>query len=98
MRIHESRSLYGNEDIRYDEILTPEIEENEVLVKVRVTGICGSDVPRVLYNGAHYYPIVLGHEFSGEVVETGKNVTNVSVGDRVSGIPFDSMHEVCRLP
>lgn len=80
--------LYGNEDIRYDETLTPQIVEDEVLVKVKVTGICGSDVPRVLYNGAHYYPIVLGHEFSGEIVEIGKNAINVSVGDRVSGIPL----------
>lgn len=80
--------LYANEDIRYEEIPTPEISEDEVLVKVKMTGICGSDVPRVLHNGAHYYPIVLGHEFSGEIVKTGKNVTDLQIGDRVSGVPL----------
>lgn len=80
--------LHANEDIRYEEIDTPKISDDEVLVKVRATGICGSDVPRVLHNGAHYYPIVLGHEFSGEVVEIGKNVESLQIGDRVSGVPL----------
>ncbi|WP_312644172.1 galactitol-1-phosphate 5-dehydrogenase, partial [Hydrogenoanaerobacterium sp.] len=59
-----------------------------VKVKVRATGICGSDIPRVLHNGAHFYPVVLGHEFSGDVVEIGEGVTNVKVGDTVSGAPL----------
>lgn len=80
--------LHANEDIRYEEIETPQISDDEVLVKVKMTGICGSDVPRVLNNGAHYYPIVLGHEFSGEVVKTGKNVEGFDIGDRVSGAPL----------
>lgn len=80
--------LYGNEDIRYTDIEKPEVAEGEVLVKVKMTGICGSDVPRVLHNGAHYYPIVLGHEFSGEIVEIGENVTGFEIGDRVSGAPL----------
>ncbi len=80
--------LYKNEDIRYEEVETPVISDNEVLVKVHVCGICGSDVPRVLNNGAHYYPIILGHEFSGEVVDAGKNVKKVKAGDRVAGVPL----------
>lgn len=80
--------LYGNEDIRYDEWETPVCGDNDVMVRVRATGICGSDVPRVLSNGAHFYPIVLGHEFSGDVVETGKNVTRIKAGDTVSGAPL----------
>ena len=40
--------LYANEDIRYEEVDTPIISEDEVLVRVKMTGICGSDVPRVL--------------------------------------------------
>ncbi|RPF49126.1 L-iditol 2-dehydrogenase [Hydrogenoanaerobacterium saccharovorans] len=80
--------LYGNEDIRYDEYPTPEVKPGTVKVKVRATGICGSDVPRVLHNGAHFYPVVLGHEFSGDVVEIGEGVTNVKVGDTVSGAPL----------
>ena len=80
--------LYGNEDIRFEEIENPKINENELLVKVRATGICGSDIPRVLHNGAHFYPIVLGHEFSGEVVEIGENVNGFKIGDRVAGVPL----------
>ena len=46
-------------------------EPDQVLVRIHATGICGSDVPRVLHHGAHFYPVVLGHEFSGDVVEVG---------------------------
>ena len=81
--------LYANEDIRYEEIPTPELKADQVLVKVKAVGICGSDVPRVLQNGAHYYPIVLGHEFSGEIVALGEGVTaDLKVGDRVAGVPL----------
>ncbi len=80
--------LYGNEDIRYDEYETPCIKPGCIKVKVRATGICGSDVPRVLHNGAHFYPVVLGHEFSGDVVEIGEGVIGFELGDRVSGAPL----------
>lgn len=80
--------LYGNEEIRFDDFKTPEVVAGTVKVKVVATGICGSDVPRVLHNGAHFYPIVLGHEFSGDVVEVGEGVTSLKVGDRVSGVPL----------
>lgn len=80
--------LYANEDIRYDDWETPEVRPGTVKVHVRATGICGSDVPRVLHNGAHFYPIVLGHEFSGDVVEVGEGVTSIKVGDTVSGAPL----------
>ncbi len=80
--------LYAKEDLRYEDFPTPVPGEGEVLVKVKATGICGSDIPRVLGTGAHYYPIILGHEFSGEVVETGEGVTSVKAGDRVAGVPL----------
>jgi L-iditol 2-dehydrogenase len=80
--------LHGNGDIRYEDYPTPEIAEDEILVKVKMTGICGSDVPRVWNNGAHNYPIVLGHEFSGEVAEIGKRVTGFEKGERVTGAPL----------
>ena len=80
--------LYGNEDIRYDDYPTPEVTPGSIKVRVRATGICGSDVPRVLHHGAHFYPIVLGHEFAGDVVETGEGVTRIKPGDTVSGAPL----------
>lgn len=80
--------LYGNKDIRYDDYPEPEVRAGTVKVRVKAVGICGSDVPRVINNGAHYYPIVLGHEFSGVVEEVGEGVTDVKVGDTVSGAPL----------
>lgn len=80
--------LHAKDDLRYEDYETPKPTEGEVLVRVRATGICGSDIPRVLGNGAHYFPIVLGHEFSGDVVEVGKGVSTLIVGDKVSGAPL----------
>lgn len=77
-----------NEVVEYQEIEEPKVEPGCVKIKVKASGICGSDIPRVLYNGVHFYPIVLGHEFSGDVVEVGEGVTKVKVGDRVSGAPL----------
>ena len=74
--------VVANEDVRYQVI------PGYVKVKVKASGICGSDISRVLHNGVHFYPIVLGHEFSGDVVEVGEGVTKVKVGERVSGAPL----------
>ena len=80
--------VVANEDVRYLDIEEPRVTKGTVKVKVAVSGICGSDIPRVLHNGVHFYPIVLGHEFSGEIVEVGKQVSSVKVGDRVAGVPL----------
>ncbi len=80
--------VVANEDVRYMDIEEPKTGDGDVKVKVAVSGICGSDIPRVLNHGVHFYPIVLGHEFAGEVVEVGKDVTKVKVGDRVAGAPL----------
>ena len=80
--------LHGNEDLRYEEYPTPEVLPGTVRVHVRAVGICGSDIPRVLANGAHSYPIVLGHEFSGVIDAIGDGVEGLAVGDTVSGAPL----------
>ncbi len=72
-------------DLRVIDMPKPEIDaHNNVLVKIKAAGICGSDVG--IYHGtnaAATYPRVIGHEMVGEVVETGEGVTRVKVGDRV---------------
>ena len=78
----------ANEDVQYLDYEEPTPGPGEVKVKVKCSGICGSDIPRVLHNGVRFYPIVLGHEFSGDVVEVGEGVTKVKVGDHVSGAPL----------
>lgn len=80
--------VHAREDIRYDDIEKPQPKEGQVLIKVKYTGICGSDVPRVNGDACHYFPNVLGHEFSGTVEEVGEGVKRVKPGDRVSGIPL----------
>lgn len=80
--------VHGKCDIRYEDIEKPSPKAGEVLIKVKYTGICGSDVPRVNQGTAHFFPIVLGHEFSGTVEAVGDNVKSVAPGDRVSGIPL----------
>ena len=80
--------VHAREDIRYEDIEKPKAEAGKVVVKVKYTGICGSDIPRVNGDACHYFPNVLGHEFSGVVDEIGEGVTSVKVGDRVAGIPL----------
>ena len=71
------------------EVDTPEIKADEVLVKVHATSICGTDVHIYEWNEwaqnrIKNIPQTLGHEFCGEVMETGKNVKNIKVGDFIS--------------
>ncbi len=80
--------LFKNEDIRYTDFDEPKMNDYSVKIRVRAAGICGSDIPRVLDSGAHFYPIVLGHEFSGDVAEVGAKVTKVNVGDTVTAAPL----------
>ena len=86
----------------------PEITSpDQVLVKVHYTGICGSDVGVYLGKNPYAnYPVVIGHEASGEIVETGAEVKNVRVGDSVVFEPITycghcyacrtGHHNVCR--
>jgi len=80
---------YNNNDVRIEEMPIPEIDDNELLVKVQACGICGSDVME--WYRLKKAPRVLGHEMAGDIVETGKNVKKYKVGDRV----FVSHHVPC---
>ena len=82
--------VHAQNDIRYEDIKTPEPGLGQVLVKVKYTGICGSDVPRVNKDACHFYPNVLGHEFSGTVEALGQGCekSGLKLGDRVAGVPL----------
>lgn len=80
---------YNNNDVRLEEIPTPEIGPDELLVKVMASGICGSDV--LEWYRIKKAPRVLGHEISGEIAKVGKNVKKFKPGDRV----FVSHHVPC---
>jgi L-iditol 2-dehydrogenase len=80
--------LHTSNDIRYEDIGKPQVTPGKVLIKVKYTGICGSDIPRVNGDACHFFPNVLGHEFSGTVEEVGEGVTTLKPGDRIAGIPL----------
>ncbi len=70
------------------ELTRPAPASDEVLVRVAYCGVCGSDVPRFLDGAVHFFPLVLGHEFSGTVVEVGEDVDAGLLGKRVAGVPL----------
>jgi L-iditol 2-dehydrogenase len=94
--------LEGPKRVELKQVPVPEPKENQILVRIRAVGVCGSDV--------HYYqhgrmgpfaptePLVLGHESAGEVVACGSSVQGFAAGDRVAlepGIPCGSC-EPCK--
>lgn len=80
---------YKNSDVRLEEMPRPQIGDDELLVKVMASGICGSDVME--WYRIKRAPLVLGHEITGEIIEAGKDVKGYKVGDRV----FVSHHVPC---
>lgn len=87
-------AFYGVQDLRYEDVPNPVIEKpDEVIVKVKTVGICGSDIARYRSLGPYVPGNVWGHEFAGIVEEVGSAVTNVKVGDHVVGCPNLVCHE-----
>ena len=76
--------IYNTGDIRYDDFPDPTCGADDIIVRVAACGICGSDSPRILSGWKYPLPGVPGHEFSGTVVEVGKNVRKFHVGDNVA--------------
>lgn len=66
----------------------PQLSKEEVLIKVKASGICGSDIQRIYENGAHKMPLILGHEFSGQIVEVGDSANASFIGKRVGVFPL----------
>jgi L-iditol 2-dehydrogenase len=80
---------YNNKDVRIEEMPKPTISADELLFKVKASGICGSDV--LEWYRLKKAPLVLGHEAVGEIVEVGKNVSQYKKGQRI----FVSHHVPC---
>ena len=70
------------------EVKTPVPREGEVLIKVRAAGICGSDLPRIFGGQAYFYPLIPGHEFSGEVAKVAEEEDEEWLGERVTVYPL----------
>ncbi|MBN1353307.1 MAG: zinc-dependent dehydrogenase [Candidatus Omnitrophica bacterium] len=80
---------YNNRDVRLEEMPKPEIGAGEILVKVRASGICGTDV--LEWYRLKKAPLVLGHEITGEIAKTGAGIKRYKIGQRV----FVSHHVPC---
>ena len=74
--------IRGTQQIRVEDVPTPEPGPNQVLVKIKYSAICGSDVHRFQY-GMMNSGSIMGHEYIGEVVQLGSDVTLLNEGDRV---------------
>lgn len=77
---------YGPNEVEYAEINRPVLDEYDVLIKVKAAAICGSDLSLVygkVEGKTVPYPIVIGHEFAGEICEIGSKVKRWKIGDRV---------------
>lgn len=72
----------GNVDVR--DVAEPRCGEDQVKVEVAFCGVCGTDLHVLHDTFRNYPPVILGHEFAGTVVETGRSVTNVPAGARVT--------------
>lgn len=81
--------IHAEGSVRVEDRVVPRIQaDDDVRVKVVSSGLCGSDIPRIFARGAHYYPITLGHEFSGYVEECGSAVSDLVPGDAVACVPL----------
>ncbi|PLX56610.1 MAG: L-threonine 3-dehydrogenase [Chromatiales bacterium] len=80
---------HASEGIWMDDVPEPEVGHNDVLIRVRKTAICGTDIH--IFNWDDWarqtipVPMTVGHEFVGEIVDIGSEVRGIEIGDRVSG-------------
>ncbi len=80
---------YGPNDTRIQEVDKPVLTPTGIIMRVRACGICGSDLHFYRLGGKRMHPgMIMGHEFSGDVVEIGKSVKNIKEGDRVAAICY----------
>jgi len=72
----------GVDDVRIETVPLPEIGPGEVLIRVHICGICGTDLKKI-HTGSHSAPRIFGHETAGVIAAVGPDVEGFAVGDRV---------------
>ena len=80
--------LHVINDLRYEVVNKPELKEGWVLVQVKASGICSSDIPRIFKKGTYHFPTIPGHEFSGIVKEVFNENQKQLLGKRVGVFPL----------
>jgi (R,R)-butanediol dehydrogenase / meso-butanediol dehydrogenase / diacetyl reductase len=86
----------GVQDMQVEDVEAPTAGDADVIVSVTQCGICGSDLHTYLHGSFVEPGQVMGHEFVGEVIETGADVKGVAVGDRVTASPLQPCMECAR--
>src|ERR687887_783919 len=79
----------GHVELR--EVEEPRCGEDQVKIEVHFCGVCGTDLHVYHDTFRNYPPVILGHEFSGQVVEVGNNVRHVALGDAVTVLPASAV-------
>ena len=85
--------LHAVNDLRYEDVEYPKCPSGWCVIKVKAAGICSSDIPRVFKKGAYYFPIILGHEFSGIVDKVADKNNENLLGKRVGIFPLIPCHQ-----
>lgn len=80
--------LHGIGDLRVDDVEMPKLKKGEVLIKIKASGICGSDISRVLTKGTYHFPTIPGHEFSGEIAGISEGVDLELIGKKATVFPL----------
>lgn len=80
--------LTGNKSFRKRNINLKIPKDDECTVKVKYCGICSSDIYRGFFGWAYFYPLVMGHEISGEIISLGRKVKKFKVGEKVAIYPL----------
>jgi L-iditol 2-dehydrogenase len=93
--LYKTAKGVGNMELR--EAPVPSPKPNEVLIEIKAAGICGTDI-HIRHDQFPYWPpVIMGHEFSGVIVEAGSEVTNYAVGDRVVAEPHTRACGKCEM-
>lgn len=105
-RANVGSQVWQHTQFEVKDVSVPNLQDDEILVRIRSCGICGSDTHLyetdkdgyIIFSGMTELPRIIGHEFSGTVEQTGKNVRNVKEGDWVASesIMWCGMCHACR--
>ena len=80
--------LHNIGDLRYEDVAMPQPQSGEVLLRIRASGICGSDLQRVFEKGTYHFPTIPGHEFAGEIIEAADRSDGWLVGKKAAVFPL----------
>ncbi len=82
-------SLLHNKKLKLiNKKLSKKVLSNQCRIEILYSGICASDIPRAFDSMAYRYPLIMGHEFVGRVIDTGSKCKNFEIGDIVSAFPL----------